>query len=138
MIKAVNLIFSFIIIKFNLIKLCLNCSTSIINGSATDPIITSWIKSTGYYNGSTGYTSGSTTWNNVWKISYSSSYVYVYTNSLPSYSVGPWYANPNTPSSQSAVFKFSRLRTTNGSTANSLGAIGALTNGVFIYNANDG
>ena len=66
----------------------------------TGAIFTSWIKSTG-----TGYNSILA---NIYKIQYSADYVYVYCNSIPSYSNGPWNNNPNDASSQDFTFKFPR------------------------------
>lgn len=66
--------------------------------SVTDPVITSWTKTTGF---STDYSCN----NNVWKISYSDSYTYVYANSIPSYSIGPWKSNPNQAICQDYTFK---------------------------------
>ena len=53
--------------------------------TVSNPVITSWTKTTGL-----GYKS---IINNVYKIQYSSSYVYVSTNDIPSYSIGPWVKN---------------------------------------------
>ena len=74
----------------------------------------------------------------VLSVKYDSSYVYVNTNSVPSYSIGPWKANPNTPSAKNAIFKFA-LKPSIASTAASvgLGAIGLWSNGVEIYNGFD-
>ena len=75
----------------------------------------------------------------VLSVKYDSSYVYVNTNSVPSYSIGPWTANPNTPSAQNAIAKFA-LKPSNASTASvvGLGPIGLWSNGVAIFNGLDG
>ena len=96
------------------------------------PLITNWTKSTGA--GYKGYT------NNVYKVEYSTDYVYVSTNSIPSYDIGPWPTNPNDAKAQSFTFKFPRNPTYNNGAkiAVPLGHIGLWINGVSIYNADDG
>jgi hypothetical protein len=66
----------------------------------TDPAITSWIKSSG-----NGYNSIVA---DVKKIQYSTNYVYVSANSVPSYSIGPWSNNPNVPKAQDKTYKIPR------------------------------
>ena len=66
----------------------------------TDPLIVNWKKSTG-----TGY--GSIT-ADIDLIQYSTNYVYVHTSGIPSYSIGPWYRNPNNPVNKDFTFKFPR------------------------------
>ena len=97
------------------------------------PALTAWVRSTGYFNSTTSL-------NNVWKVTYSASYVYVYTNSLPSWSpIGPWKNNPNKATGQNLIAKISRIPVWAASkSATSLGPIGVLTNGVAFFNANDG
>jgi hypothetical protein len=115
--------------------LLLICLTSIVYGSASNPIVYSWTKSTG----KNGYNSILA---DVSKIEYSSNYVYITANSVPgTYAVGPtWIANPNVPQEQNHVLKFplNPTRATTKKTAVGLGIIGAWLNGVSIYNANDG
>ena len=97
----------------------------------TDPIITSWKKSNG-----TGY-SGITA--DVDKVQYSANYVYVHTSGIPSYSIGPWANNPNTPKNMDATYKFTRNPTAASTkTATPMGHIGILINGVALYNPQDG
>lgn len=98
----------------------------------TDPMITSWTKSTGI---DTTYNCG----NNVHKISYSTGYVYIYSNSIPSYSIGPWSQNPNLPACKQYTFKIPRNTIVQPQKTNvQLGYIGVYVNGVLIYNADDG
>lgn len=98
--------------------------------SVKDPRITSWIQTTG-----TGY--GGIV-NNVDCVKYSANYVYVHTNNIPSYSIGSWAANPNTPVATNNWYKISRNPTAATSkVGTSLGAMGALINGVALYNPND-
>jgi len=99
--------------------------------SQTDPIITSWKKSNG-----TGY-SGITA--DVDKVQYSTSYVYVHTSGIPSYSIGPWTNNPNKPANMDATYKISRNPTVASTkTATPMGHMGVLINGVALYNPQDG
>lgn len=103
-----------------------------LKAQSNEPIITAWTKSTG--KGYKGYLT------NVIRIDYSAKFVYVYTNSIPSYSIGPWQSNPNDAMSKNFTFKFPRvLRKNNGTAIQSpLGHIGLWLNGVSIYNADDG
>ena len=76
---------------------------------------------------------------NVQLVRYSANYVYVSSSGIPSYSIGPWPANPNTPSNQSYVFKIPRNPAVNAGTKTStpLGAMAVWTNGVVAYNPLD-
>lgn len=100
--------------------------------NVTDPIITSWIKTT-------GIDADFNCHNNVYRISYSSGYMYIYCNSIPSYKVGPWAENPNDAVCQDYIFKIPRtVKVPATQSEVDLGAIGIFTNGVLIYNADDG
>jgi len=76
----------------------------------------------------------------VQQVRYSSTYVYVNSSSVPSYSIGPWMGSPNTVTNQN--FSFRILRTpvvkTGTKTPTGLGNIGIWVNGVGIYNYSDG
>lgn len=101
-----------------------------VNGQ-TDPVIRNWKKTTG-----TGYGGYA---NNVLSVKYSSNYVYVKSNSIPSYSVGPWSSNPNLPTAQGYTFKFPRYPTSASTKVSTmLGPIGIWTDGVAAFNADDG
>ena len=63
-----------------------------------DPLITSWIGSTG-----TGY--GGITYN-IQSVQYSTNYVYIKCSTVANYTVGPWPAN--TPKDQNYTFQFPR------------------------------
>ena len=106
--------------------------------ATTDPIITSW-KTT---NGSKQTFNSVSYSTDITGIYYSSSLVYILSEGIPSYSVGPWTANPNTPSGQSFVYSFTSNPTENTGTkfdlSTYLGQIGAWSNGLAIYNAYDG
>lgn len=115
---------------FVLISL-LACYLSVQCQQVTDPVITKWTKSTG--TGYGGYL------NNVNKIQYSNDYAYISTNSIPSYSIGPWPTNPNNAKGLSFTFKFTRKPTVVATkTKVPLGHIGLWINGVALYDGNDG
>ena len=75
----------------------------------------------------------------VQQVKYDASYVWVSCSSVPSYQIGPWPGNPNTPADGNWCFRINRnpAPKTAPKTATGLGAIGVWTNGVAIYNASD-
>ena len=77
---------------------------------------------------------------NVQQVRYSAANVYTNSSGIPSYSIGPWPQNPNTPTNQNYLLRFPRQpQVKTGTKTNTpLGRIGLLTNGVPIYNAMDG
>lgn len=101
---------------------------------AQTAVITSWIRNT---TGATGYNSLPC---NVQSVYYTNTDVYVSSSSIPAYSIGPWTANPNIPSNQNFVSRFTRNPSANTGTKTftGLGSIGIWTNGVSIFNAKDG
>lgn len=111
--------------------LCLNILT-VNTLSESDPIIKTWIKSTGK-----GYANILT---NIIKIRYSATHVYINTNSIPSYTIGPWKFNPNNAAQKDFTFKIPRTPTpkTGVKTKVGLGHIGIWSNGVSVFNADDG
>ncbi len=100
----------------------------------TNPAITSWIINT---TGATGYGGIES---NVQQVQYSSNNVYISCSSVPAYTIGPWQANPNVPSDQNHVFKITLNPAKNtGTLVNTpLGHIGVWSNGVSIYDPEDG
>jgi len=98
------------------------------------PTITSWIINPGGQTGYNGITS------NVQQVQYSTNNVYVSASCIPSYSIGPWAGNPNTPVNQNFVYKFTRnpQQNTLTATAVGMGHIGVWRNGVSIFNVSDG
>ena len=100
----------------------------------TSPLISSWILNT---TGATGYNNIPS---NVQTVQYSATQVYVSASCIPGYNIGPWTANPNTPSNQNFVCKFTRNPVQNTGTPvyTSLGNMGLWTNGVAIFNPKDG
>ncbi len=112
--------------------------TGIVQSTTTNPVLSSWIQCTGKtktYSGTSWYT-------DITSISYSSTYAYVKGEGLPNYSIGPWTANPNTPSGQNFTYVFKLSPTnatgTQSSLLLSLGQIGAWSNGMAIYGPFDG
>lgn len=106
----------------------------IINTNAqVSPDITSWLQNTTV----TGY--GGII-SNVQLVQYSANYVYVSTNCIPEYAIGPWPTDPNTPSAQNAVCEFPRnpVPNTGVLTNTPLGSMGLWTNGVQMFNPEDG
>jgi len=97
------------------------------------PDISTWLQNitvTGYG----GYVS------NVQLVQYSANYVYVSTNCIPEYAIGPWPSNPNVASPQNIVCEIPRhpVQNTGTATAVGLGTIGLWSNGVSIFNPEDG
>lgn len=97
------------------------------------PIITAWQKSTG-----NGWSSWSGIAADIISVSYTSQYVYVSANSIPSYSIGPTWPG-NTPSSQNDTWSFYRTPTYKSGTKTKcpMGTTGLWINGVAIYNPDD-
>lgn len=98
------------------------------------PEITSWIINT---TGLTGYAGLPS---NVQTVQYSATQVYVSASCIPGYAIGPWTGNPNIPSNQNFVCKFTRTPVQNTLTPvfTSLGNTGLWSNGVAIFNPKDG
>jgi hypothetical protein len=98
------------------------------------PQITSWVINT---TGATGYNSLPS---NVQTVQYSATQVYVSASCIPGYSIGPWTANPNTPTNQNFVCKFTRtpVQNTGAVIYTALGNMGLWSNGVAIFNPKDG
>jgi len=99
----------------------------------TAPDITAWLQNTTL----TGYAG---IISNVQLVQYNASYVYVSTNCIPEYAIGPWPTDPNIPSAQNAVCEFPRIPVPNTGTATAtpLGSMGLWTNGVQMFNPMDG
>ena len=102
------------------------------------PVISSWIiNTTGAYGEVAGHSD--TIESNVLKDQFDSNYVYITTNCIPGYDIGPWSKNPNWAKNQNFCFKITRNPVKNTGTAVTvgLGHIGIWSNGVSIYNAWD-
>ena len=104
--------------------------------NAQGPEVTSWIVNV------TGATNPSYTFyeSNVQSVDYNSTDVYVSCTCIPGYDIGPWTANPNTPSNQNFCFRINRnpQENTGTKTETPMGHIGVWSNGVSIFNAKDG
>ena len=107
--------------------------TEALEAQVTDPQIISWMINT---TGATGYGG---ILSNVQTVQYSASQVYVSCSCIPGYAIGPWTGNPNVPSNQNFVFRFTRNPQQNTGTLTDigLGHIGVFTNGVSIFNVSD-
>ena len=96
------------------------------------PEIYSWKQNT---TGATGYNGIPA---DVQQVFYSANFVYVKCTGIPSYTIGPWAMNPNTPSNQNWVFKIARSPVPDPTPATAgNGQIGVLKNGVVLFNAGD-
>ena len=77
---------------------------------------------------------------NVQNVCYTSTDVYVSCTCIPGYDIGPWSQNPNQPANQNFVFKISLnpQENTGNKTKAPMGHTGVWSNGVSIFNAEDG
>lgn len=112
----------------------------------TNPAITSWLQnSTGilgrhYVNGNPTAIQDTDS-ANVMSVAYSSSWVYIRTNGVPSYVTGPFLdGNPSFTTAQKAIFKFSLNPLANSGTLTNTngGNIGLFINGVALFDYRDG
>ena len=112
----------------------------------TDPAIINWIQNTTNIKGRHYVKGNSTPVNdavlaNVQKVQYSTDWVYVSTNGIPSYITGPFLdGNPSLASSQNAIFKISLkpVKNTGTPTNTTGGNIGIFMNGVALFDYRDG
>jgi hypothetical protein len=112
----------------------------------TDPAIVNWIQNTTNIKGRHYVKGNSTPVNdavlaNVLKVQYSTDWVYVSTNGIPSYITGPFLdGNPSLASSQNAIFKISLkpVKNTGTPTNTTGGNIGIFMNGVALFDYRDG
>ena len=112
----------------------------------TDPGIINWIQNTTNIKGRHYVKGNSTPVNdavlaNVQKVQYSTDWVYVSTNGIPSYITGPFMdGNPSLASSQNAIFKISLkpVKNTGTPTNTTGGNIGIFMNGVALFDYRDG
>ncbi len=98
------------------------------------PEISCWVINT---SGATGYNGIPS---NVQTVQYSTNNVYISCTCIPGYSIGPWQGNPNVASNQNFVFKITRNPQQNTGTLTNvgLGHTGVWSNGVSVFNADDG
>lgn len=116
---------------------------------AQDPQMDSWmLNTTGtlatyeYYPGMPPNTStvNMTDSADVLQICYDNDYVYIRTNGLASYTMGPWEMNPNQPSAISSTYRFPRNPAEETGTKEAQPAVGALgvsVNGIKMYGVGD-
>ncbi len=114
------------------ITLCVSALACSASAQTLTPVVTNWKLN---LTGQTGYGGIAA---DVQQVLYSTSFVYVKSTNIPSYSIGPWPGNPNTPSNQNWTFKFPKTPTYAATgVAVGLGHVGVLLNGVVFYNALD-
>lgn len=113
-------------------------------GISQSPTITAWVintdNTTGYNCSGCSPSAYGTIDADIQSVNYTATNVYVSTEGVPSYNVGPWQSNPNVPEAQGKVWKFtlSPSEKTGDKTATSLGSLGAFINGIGVYNPMDG
>lgn len=96
------------------------------------PEIYSWKQNT---TGATGYDGIPA---DVQQVFYSANFTYVKCTGIPSYTIGPWAMNPNTPANQNWVFKIARFPVPDPTpSVAGNGQIGVLINGVVLFNGGD-
>ncbi len=106
------------------------------------PNITSWMMNS---NGLATYDVGSGTVtmadsSDVLEVCYNNNYVYIRSEGLAGYEMGPFPMNPNTPSAQSFVWRITRNPTEETGTKTAeptVGALGVAVNGVALYGKGD-
>jgi hypothetical protein len=112
--------------------LCLlNLLPSLILGAyqASDNVVTKWVLSSGV-----GYNNYKA---DVIGIKYDDNFVYVTTNSIPSYPIGPWPQHANKPKAKNETYIFPRkaINETRKKTRVGYGPVGLFLNGQAIYGA---
>ena len=111
-------------------------TTTTTTSSASTKIITSWTASSGA-TGYGGYTA------NVKNVYFNSTFVWILTNSIPSYTVGNgtsyWGRDPYKPKPQNATYRLPRYPSySSAKTKISMGSMGFWKDGVGIFNPSDG
>ena len=124
----------------SLASLALFCS---VICAQTDPAITSWLVNR---DGARGQSTDSRIHAivsqipaNVTRVQYNATDAFVESTGIPSYPIGPWGRNPNTPSNQNFKFRIPRSpqKQNGNNTLTGLGPIGVLVNGVVFFNPTD-
>jgi hypothetical protein len=117
----------------------------VLTANAQSPAITSWLQNNSVLG--TYYTNGNSTPisnnipANVQTVQYSTNFVYVSTNGIPTYPTGPFLdGNPSQSSDQNAIFKFplTPVQNTGTLTSTTGGNIGVFINGVALFDYRDG
>jgi hypothetical protein len=111
----------------------------------TNPAITAWLQNDSlmgsYYMQGNSTAITNNTLANVQTVQYSTNWVYVTTQGIPSYPTGPFMdGNPSQATGQNAIFKISLNPTQNTGTATNTngGNIGIFINGVALFDYRDG
>ncbi len=111
---------------------CLHAAALQAAAQTVTPAVTAWKRNT---TGATGY-GGILA--DVSLVRHSTNYVYPSSSGIPTYTIGPWPGNPNTPANQNWVFRITKNPTqATTTTATPLGVIGVLANGVPYFNPLD-
>lgn len=120
-----------------------------LNTVAQFPLADSWMLNTTGATASYEYYPGpppnTTTVNlpdsvDVLQVCYDNDYVYIRSNSLAGYTMGPWQMNPNQPSANEGTYRFSRNPTVESGTKVPqpwAGPLGISVNGIKMYGAGD-
>lgn len=110
-----------------------------------NPAITSWLQNTtqtgSYYQSGNGTPISNGIPVNCQAVQYSTNWVYVSTNGIPSYPTGPFMdGNPSQATDQNAIFKFplNPTQNTGTPTATTMGNIGVFINGTALFDSRDG
>ncbi len=113
--------------------------------SQTTPDVTSWLQDTvttgTYYMQNNSTAIGNNILVNCQRVEYSTNYVYVTTQGVPSYPTGPFLGgNPSQASAQNAIYQIPRNPAQNTGTPQSTvgGNIGVFVNGVSLFDYRDG
>ena len=131
---------------FKILTLTALTTVAILSAKAqTNPAITSWLQNNSIIG--RHYVSGNSTaiqdadLANVQKVEYSTNWVYITTQGVPSYITGPFLdGNPSFTTAQNAIFKLALNPTQNTGTASVTtgGNIGQFVNGVALFDYRDG
>ncbi|MFT5777521.1 MAG: hypothetical protein ACI837_000457 [Crocinitomicaceae bacterium] len=125
--------------------LLIGASLIAMSTTAQGPAVTSWLQNTSvtgsYYmsGNSTAISNGILV--NCQQVEYSTNWVYVTTNGVPSYPTGPFLdGNPSNAEDQNAIYKIPLFPTPNSGsgTATTPGNIGVFINGVSLFDYRDG
>lgn len=100
---------------------------------ALPPVVTQWKQNPTNATGYGGIVA------DVTLVRHSTTNVYVSCNGIPSYSIGPWPGNPNTPTALNWVYRLPIVPTPNtgAGVVVGLGHVGVLRDGTAIYNPRD-
>ena len=128
--------------KFSVLSVCLLFSSCLF---CQGPAITSWLQNTSqtgsYYMNGNGTPISNGILVNCQQVEYSSDFVYVTTEGVPSFPTGPFLdGNPSQTQAQGAIYKIPlNPQPNNGNpTSTTIGTIGIFINGTSLYDYRDG